>query len=144
MTRTALILAVLLTAPAASPPASTPPVANPAPTFIVAISPSGDPAPTNAPAPESRAVTTAPAPGQAPRSAPVVPGGFTAAPIPDADLDAPVHRDPNDSQASLGPKLFNTHDSYRGDGFLYKSTPQSEQEKRLKPTPGVGLSVPLQ
>ncbi len=95
------------------------------------------------PAPSaSYIIATAPSRPLTDSSTPVV--GFTAAPMPNADLNAPLRIDPNARQASLKPSLFAPRNAYHGDGYVPGSTVQTEQEKRLKPTPGVNLSVPLQ
>lgn len=78
------------------------------------------------------------------RPAPAPPPGrsYAPAPMPNRDLSAPQASASNDPQ--FGPSLFLPREQFRGDGFSPGSTAQSEQERRLKPTPGFRLSVPVQ
>jgi hypothetical protein len=67
--------------------------------------------------------------------------GYQNAPMPDADVNAPLPPTPKTAQVS--PSLFQPRKQFRGDGYSYGSTAQSWQEQRLKPAPGVTLKVPL-
>jgi len=66
---------------------------------------------------------------------------YQNAPMPNADLNAPLPPTPKTAQVS--PSLFQPRKQFRGDGYSYGSTAQSWQEQRLKPAPGVTLKVPL-
>lgn len=70
------------------------------------------------------------------------PNNFQAAPMPDADMSAPLP--PTPKTAELSPALFQPRKQFRGDGYAPGSTAQGWQEQRLKPAPGVSLKVPLQ
>ncbi len=48
------------------------------------------------------------------------------------------------AQAQVSPSLFRRTSTYRGEGFTTGSTAEAEQNRRLAPTPGVNLSMPLQ
>lgn len=90
------------------------------------------------PPPKSYIIATAPF---APQAGPGA-SGFSAAPLPNADITAPSSR--QSAAASLRPSLFQPRNVYHGDGYVHGSTVQTEQEKRLRPAPGVNFSVPLQ
>ncbi|HEX3350202.1 MAG TPA: hypothetical protein VHS58_19095 [Acetobacteraceae bacterium] len=68
--------------------------------------------------------------------------GFTAAPVPNTDLNAPGPT--NQAQPSLAPSLFTNKDTYRGEGFVSGSTAQTAQFQRAHPGVGGTLSVPIQ
>jgi hypothetical protein len=68
---------------------------------------------------------------------------FEPAPMPDADLYPPVAHVDNPQAAQLTPSLFQPKNQYRGDGFSPGSTVQGNQERLLKPTPGLSMKVPL-
>jgi hypothetical protein len=75
---------------------------------------------------------------------PAVGPGFTSAPVPDADAVIPFIRDPRADQAQLGPSVFAPPQStYRGEGYVPGSTVDGEQTRKLKPAPGINLTVPL-
>jgi len=116
-----LVAALLLTAGASQPPGT--PVALADPIGGTALA-----APQLVPA--------RPAPGAALPT-------FAPAPVPDLDLDdGAFHRD-GPAKVELTPNLFHQHQSFLGDGYTPNSTIQGEQTKRLRPTPGLNLSVPL-
>lgn len=71
-------------------------------------------------------------------------GAYTPAPIPDINHDAPVGRSTDSSAARLAPKLFHKQTTYRGEGYVFGSTVQDEQDRRIGPAPGVNLIMPLQ
>ncbi len=151
MTYKGIIVAALLLGPAAGPVS---------PPDIIAFSRTTTPAPAAAlPVTQIQSVGQ-PSPGTAAQSDPGVTfgragpqppkppiasaDGFTAAPMPNVDQTAPTKRAPQGGQGTLGPSLFNTRNGFRGDGYLPSSSPQTEQEKHLHPTPGINFSVPLQ
>ena len=68
---------------------------------------------------------------------------YSAAPMPNSDISAPIPR-AEPGQASLAPSLFAPRNGYHGEGYVPGSTVQTQQEKRLRPAPGINLSVPLQ
>ncbi len=79
-----------------------------------------------------------------PLSVPSEPGlKFEPAPMPDADLYPPVPHTDETKSASVTPSLFRPKDQYRGDGFSPGSTVQGNQERLLKPAPGLSMKVPL-
>lgn len=68
---------------------------------------------------------------------------YDLAPTPNRDLDGP--QAPRASRSpELAPSLFNREQQYRGDGFSAGSSPQVEQERRLRPGAGFKLRLPLQ
>jgi hypothetical protein len=80
-----------------------------------------------------------------PRPIETVPGpGFTAAPTPNQDATIPFVKDPRADQAQLGPSVFAPPPKgYRGEGYVPGSTVDGEQQRRIKPAPGINLTVPL-
>ena len=113
--RAMLLLAALLTM-AASPPRFTP---------VAFADPMQPPA----------------APAAAP--APVAPA-FTPAPVPDIDMQFAGDRPTDPAAVSLTPKVFSQQPSSTGDGYTPHSTLLNEQTKRIMPSAGLNLSVPLQ
>ena len=101
---------------------------------------------TVAASPSGSFTTTAPLPDfptPPKRSAPVpAPTGYTAAPLPNQDADAPQTRASSD--ASIGPGIFSRRNQYRGEGFSPNSSAQIEQERRARPGGGISLTMPLQ
>jgi hypothetical protein len=84
-----------------------------------------------------------------PESAPaqvasVPPGGYTAAPVPDADQAAPPVEAPKPGEAQWAPNLFTGQSTYRGEGFVPGSSVQASQQRNRAPAPGVSLNVPLE
>lgn len=68
---------------------------------------------------------------------------YEPAPLPNRDLAAP--RAPaRPAESSLSPTLFTQREQFRGDGFSAGSSPQNEQERRLRPAAGFSLHMPLQ
>jgi hypothetical protein len=65
------------------------------------------------------------------------------APMPDADIFAPVPHVDDPKAAHLTPNLFRPKTQFRGDGYSPGSTAQESQERTLKPAPGISLKVPL-
>lgn len=108
-------IAALLLTTAASPPSTT---------FIIATVPAG------------RTAALRPQP----QTGPAI--GFTAAPMPNTDANAPILQ--HSTEASLTPSIFSPQSTYRGEGYVPGSTAQGDQQKKFKPTPGINLSVPLQ
>jgi hypothetical protein len=70
--------------------------------------------------------------------------GFTPAPVPDLDQDDGSFRKSGPSKVEVTPNLFHQRETKSGDGFTPNSTIFGEQTKRLRPAPGINLSVPLQ
>jgi hypothetical protein len=69
---------------------------------------------------------------------------FTTAPVPNTDANIPFVKNPRASQAQLGPGLFAPPSTgYRGEGYVPGSTAEGEQQRKLKPAPGINLTVPL-
>ncbi len=69
---------------------------------------------------------------------------FTSAPVPNSEASIPFVKDPRANQAQLGPGLFAPPTTgYRGEGYVPGSTPEGEQQRKLKPAPGINLTVPL-
>ncbi len=68
---------------------------------------------------------------------------FEPAPMPNADIYAPLPRVDDPKAAQLSPKLFQPPRQFRGDGYSSGSTAQGSQERSLKPAPGVSMKVPL-
>jgi hypothetical protein len=70
--------------------------------------------------------------------------GYTAAPVPNSDFTIPFVKDPRQSQAQLAPGLFAPPATgYRGEGYVPGSSAEGEQQRKLKPAPGINLKVPL-
>jgi hypothetical protein len=65
------------------------------------------------------------------------------APMPDADIFAPVPHIDDPKAAHVTPSLFRPKTQFRGDGYSPGSTVQESQERTLKPAPGISLKVPL-
>jgi hypothetical protein len=63
--------------------------------------------------------------------------------MPDADIYAPVPRADYPKAAQVTPNLFRPKTQFRGDGYSPGSTAQENQERQLKPAPGISLKVPL-
>jgi len=74
---------------------------------------------------------------------PDIPSTMEAAPVPNSRLSAPVT-----AQASRGaevmPTVMSPKQTYQGEGFLAGSTIQTEQQGKVRPVPGLNLTVPLQ
>lgn len=68
---------------------------------------------------------------------------YEPAPMPNWDLSAPRAPD-NSREASVRPDLFMNKDQWRGNGFLGHDTAQTEQERHMKPAPGITVRMPLQ
>jgi hypothetical protein len=83
---------------------------------------------------------TIPLPPQPPAHSPGP--NFQPAPMPNRDLQAP--NGTSSGGTSFGPAIFTNRQQFGGEAFTPNSTVQGEQEKRLRPTPGFSLKVPLQ
>ena len=71
--------------------------------------------------------------------------GYTAAPVPDQDMEAPNRVVQPDGNGVLTPSLLHAQKKhFQGDGYIQGSTVESDQQKRLKPAPGLNWSVPLE
>ena len=68
--------------------------------------------------------------------------GYTPAPLPNDDIRAPIS--PVESRTHATPALFDLSRQYRGDGYVYGSSPQAKDDSRAAHVPGVELKVPLQ
>jgi hypothetical protein len=69
---------------------------------------------------------------------------YAPAPMPDADMYAPLPPTPPTNTAQIGPQFIYPQKQYRGDGFFPGSTSQSVLERQLKPAPGIAMTVPLE
>jgi hypothetical protein len=70
--------------------------------------------------------------------------GFVPAPVPNPDLAAPSGGKGRDNGPSVAPSFFHRESTYQGEGFLRGSTYDGDQERRLRPSPGLDLKLPLQ
>ena len=69
---------------------------------------------------------------------------YTPAPVPDIDLEPPQSRNSQPGGAELTPRLLRAQKKlYLGEGYMPGSSIDGEQQKRVKPLPGLNLSVPL-
>ena len=78
-------------------------------------------------------------------AAPASTSGFTPAPMPDLDFEAPAgpHKS-GPSQPELTPGLLRSpHMVYKGEGYTPGSTMSEEQDRRFHPSPGINLRLPL-
>ena len=74
-----------------------------------------------------------------------LPGGtFAPAPVPDIYATVPYAKPTGPAQAEVSANLFTTQKSYRGEGYLFGSTIQGQQERKFRPAPGFSLKVPLE
>ncbi len=69
---------------------------------------------------------------------------FSPAPVPDIDQEDGTARKSGPQRMQLTPSFFKPREGPSGDGFTPNSTVYGEQTKRLLPTPGLNLNVPLQ
>jgi hypothetical protein len=69
---------------------------------------------------------------------------FSPAPVPDLDLDGSSTRKAEPSRVQLLPSFYQQHNTSPGAGYTPNSTVFGEQTKKLRPAPGLSLSVPLQ
>lgn len=67
---------------------------------------------------------------------------YEPAPLPNRDLNAPGQASAS-AAPSIGPTLFTQREQYRGDGYSRGSSPQNEQERRVRPGAGFSLHMPL-
>jgi hypothetical protein len=74
---------------------------------------------------------------------PLIAPSSQPAPVPDQDV-APPHPGDDPKGATIGPDLFQPQARFYGNGYEPGSTVQGEQERRLRPTPGFYLKMPLQ
>lgn len=81
--------------------------------------------------------------GQASGAATAGPDGFTPAPMPDVDRDAPSSQQAGADSARLSPQLFHNPKEYHGEGYVFGSTVQEQQERKTGPNPGINLIMPL-
>lgn len=66
---------------------------------------------------------------------------YEPAPLPNPNVGAPSRADGGGTRIS--PSLFNRKDGYRGDSFSRGETAESDQNRRLLPSAGFTLSMPL-
>jgi hypothetical protein len=66
---------------------------------------------------------------------------FTPAPLPNEAVTAPTS--PVESRTHAEPTLFDLSRQYRGDGYVYGSSPQGMDDRRAAHVPGVEVKVPL-
>ncbi|MBN9508219.1 MAG: hypothetical protein J0I21_03780 [Alphaproteobacteria bacterium] len=69
---------------------------------------------------------------------------FVPAPVPNPDLAAPRGGKDRGNGPSVTPSFFHQESTYQGEGFLRGSTYEGDQERRLRPSPGLDLKLPLQ
>jgi hypothetical protein len=69
---------------------------------------------------------------------------FSPAPVPDLEQSSGGWRKAEPSRVQLTPSFFHQREGVSGDGYTPNSTVFTEQTKRLRPTPGLNLNVPLQ
>ena len=84
-----------------------------------------------------------PAPPAASHSATL--SGFSAfapAPVPDVDQQG-FRRKADPARMQLSPSFYKPQEGPSGDGFTPNSSIYGEQTRRLLPTPGLNLNVPL-
>lgn len=76
--------------------------------------------------------------------APPRPSGpvYEPAPLPNPDITAPRRAESQGTEIS--PSLFNRRDQFRGDSFLKGDSVQSDQDRRMRPSAGFKLRMPLQ
>jgi hypothetical protein len=86
------------------------------------------------------AVESQPPPAADPRSTAF--SAFAPAPVPDIDQQG-VRQKPGPARMELTPSFYKPREGPSGDGFTPNSTIYGEQTKRLLPTPGLNLNVPL-
>jgi hypothetical protein len=72
------------------------------------------------------------------------PRRFTPAPVPNLDLDGTVPYRSGPASVRLLPSFFHQQDTVKGAGFTPNSSIFGEQMKKLRPAPGLTLSVPLE
>ncbi len=84
----------------------------------------------------TRAPVRTPAP---PRSAGPV---YEPAPLPNPDIAAPSRTESGGTEVS--PSLFHRHGGYRGDALSNGESVESDQNRRLLPSAGLTLRMPLQ
>ena len=70
--------------------------------------------------------------------------GFTPAPLPNLDQDAPTTRPLDPKAARMAPRIFHRQSTYHGEGYVFGSTVQEQQDRRVQPAPGINLIMPLQ
>ncbi len=69
--------------------------------------------------------------------------GYTLAPTPNNSVSAPMPLDFNNKAPEFSPGLFRPKKAYGGEGFIAGSTVQDQQQRKVGPTPGINLKVPL-
>ena len=69
---------------------------------------------------------------------------FLPAPVPDLELDDNSLRKTGPAQVELTPNLFHPQQTFWGDGYTPHSTVEDQQNGKLRPMPGLNLSVPLE
>ena len=84
----------------------------------------------------TRAPVRAPAP---PKSAGPV---YEPAPLPNPDIAAPSRADSGGTEVS--PSLFQRHGGYRGDALSNSESVEGDQNRRMMPSAGLTLKMPLQ
>ena len=67
---------------------------------------------------------------------------FQPAPLPNRNLSGPAGPRAS-SDPTLAPTVFTSREQYRGDGFSRGNTPQTEQERNVKPPVGFSLHMPF-
>ena len=67
---------------------------------------------------------------------------YEPAPIPNRDVIAPA-RAQQGAGTQISPSLFSRRDGYRGDSFTKGETAQADQNRRMMPSAGFTLKMPL-
>lgn len=67
---------------------------------------------------------------------------YEPAPLPNPDIVAPRRAESGGTEFT--PSLFNRHDAYRGDALSRGDSVESDENRRLMPSPGFTLRMPLQ
>jgi hypothetical protein len=70
--------------------------------------------------------------------------GFLPAPVPNPDLASPPAASGRGAGPSVAPSFFHPEATYQGEGYLRGSTYEGDQERRLRPSPGLNLTLPIQ
>ncbi len=83
------------------------------------------------------ATVPAPAPNPSRSAGPV----YEPAPLPNPNVAPPSRAD--SGGPAISPSLFNRPDQFRGDAFTKGDSNQGTQNRNLKPSPGLSLTMPL-
>jgi hypothetical protein len=67
---------------------------------------------------------------------------YEPAPMPNPNVVAPT-RAQQSTGTQISPSLFSRHDGYRGDSFTKGETAEADQNRRMLPSAGFTLKMPL-